>query len=1252
MSKAFWLESRATIVLLPSAEEGVELFELAKNWAEVGLLGPALWVTPESVTFPENEPVLVTAKVLGNDRDGQPLLVEVDLFEQLARENLSIIRLVKVRSLTPKREFDETQNRIAKTVEEALQSVIPSRDVRDNRNSHTSFQVTNLIAAPSSHSVEQRLKWELHSGNVTVVASPEDRSSPWSTDAFIRSGDRFVGFVLMHLATVGGLWNGLPVGTLELFEREESGGEQVWISRVFVSSVLTDGLARRVAAQVLEDAANADNGTDTPPAGCAFIEDDVRDEYIDSMVNYMMTLDEAVLSYRRPPQLEDPEKIDISIPAQVVDYFVFAANKTIRIPYWAYRFVRGKVAGFIEGKLQGDDGLAQVEMNLRREALDYHDRTLLDRELALADREREARKATSAPIRLSEIRSTPSLWASIREMVFGSLDGGSDLSNKGFPLVNTRTKPIFRSASQLFPDPEGTYALPDGVKLPKGSPSSIGWDNYGEAMGLSRTLSAWQQESAAKTDEHNTRLAEYSSELSKANKRVAEITEELDRADALSTNAKGDIVPITIEEARTRRGEKAEKSGSPVQEATGSDVQPEADSTEAEGQPVSPENDPSRDEAARGSQSTQDAESGGTEPDESPNPEGSSLVQGLRAALTTGSKDVVLAPEDSEAEPETHSEPLDLEGLIREYKALTKRVNELGRLISESEEASRGSQEKEAERAAVSEEFSKWQSSNERSLLWKFRLRLTDSLATAESDLAKFKAALEEVEPHEPGTLAKLRKAFHKSLLVTHGIVWLVAGVVAGLGWSVYSAGNSGAEQSQIQILQSQQILEAQNPLQGSPTRSTYGSFYDNAAEIQQATRGAFDSAFAAYEADPDNIEIQEQLLEAERLANEAEVYLSALEGLATAWQAQDLGREILTLVAIGAPSVLVVTLLALLIPYYRQWTGFRRQVDIQLTNLERIQKGNQVSRSEIERMKALHGQTIDWLKILAMSAHTPWEVRPSWLESGLKTLQLDALPFAMRVAQAHDGDHASFSTLIDSANQRLAQPGWRQRAFEGLVDEIAQSTGKSPKMFSLDTLDRDLPHATNNSRSHLLKHMRHSDYLQRVAVQYLKPLIEDLQGKAMAMARPEVFQVERDALEELKGDIEGIDEYRKYESWDNFLSHTLTLSNGKPDPVTALSVMAIAPEKIMDGEHEQVMSYALLPEHVHQKLDHPNVAGVIMRTYDSKTARPLDSVIRVDLVGPISFNSVRLVSKASAESPSNEDEIEEVTTRVRGAAV
>lgn len=1189
MRTSFWIGNRASIILLPSGKQGEALFELAKNWAEVGLLGPALWVVPEAVSFPEGEPVRVTARVVGTDKDGQPLLAELDLFEQLARENLEIIRLVKVRSIIPQADFDELQNRIAREVESALHSAVPSRDVRDAQNASTTFRVINLIAAPSSHSVAERLLGDVDGSNATVVASPEDRSTPWSVDAFIRNGDRFVGFVLMHLATVGGVWNGLPVGTLELKELEESAGQKVWLSRVFVSTVLTDGLARRVAAQALVDAGDPTSSIDTPPPNCAFIEDHVKDEYIDSMVGYIMKLDEAVLDYHRPPLLQDPDQIDMSILQAVGDFFVFSGRKIVKIPNWAYRFVRRKLGGFVERKLQGDEGLARVEADLRNEPLDLHDRALLEKEISLAYREEEARKASVAPVRLSDIRSTPSLWREIREMVFGALDGGVDLSNRGFPPVDGTKRPVFRSAGDLFPSPDSIFRPSESSEeLPAGVPAEISWENLADVTDAHSALEAWVSAAKNETDKHNTLLSEYSREEATLTKRLSELVPQLSEWSALTEDPDGNLSVITQKEAR----------------AIMADAKA-ADGAEEAAEDVEPYSSESVDPAS-------------------------------------------LQPEV--AETKVGRDLPDLVQMVREYQDITKRLKALPGTMESEEVLSRQSMAQEEDRENVLSAFRKWQDGNSRSLVWRLRSKMGAALGSAKADLANFRAKLDGITPHTPGTLIDLRRRFHRSLLVTHGIVWAIAGFAAAAGWGLMTWADRSLETLSASAPVSQEALANQGAISAVPSAANIDQLLANANKMVVDLESELVVISESLEESPESEQLLTERETVSDLLATAQGYESQLRAYPLALSLAQLGERILVWTAIATPTLLLLSLFGLLIPYYRGWTEFRRQVDIQLTNLDRIQTGNRICRSEIDRLNVLLQQAMDWLKILAATTHNPWKVRQSWLDSGLNTLHLESLPFAMKVAQAHDGDHAAFSTLSDAANGRLIQPGWRRRAFEFLVDQIAEETGKSPKMFSVDMLDRDLPHASNNSRSHLTKHMVSSELLEGVAIKFLKPLIEELQGKAMATARPEVFRIEQDGLEEFRRDVEGIEEIRKFEEWDAFLSATLTLGEDRPDPITALSVMSIAPSKVIDGEHEMVESFALLPEHVNEKMSSGSLQGVTLAPYDSKIVRPLDSVVRIDLVGPISLSSLR-VAAADDDSPGPPVE-EEESSMIQGPAL
>ena len=87
-----------------------------------------------------------------------------------------------------------------------------------------------------------------------------------------------------------------------------------------------------------------------------------------------------------------------------------------------------------------------------------------------------------------------------------------------------------------------------------------------------------------------------------------------------------------------------------------------------------------------------------------------------------------------------------------------------------------------------------------------------------------------------------------------------------------------------------------------------------------------------------------------------------------------------------------------------------------------------------------------------------------------------------------------------------------------------------------------------------------------------------------------------------------------------------------------------------MEGEHENVSSYALIPEHVSSKLDPALSAGLIKQTYDAKIARPLDSVIRVDIVGPVNLRALRVVSRKRASVQEIGSEESNHSTLVKGA--
>ncbi|GAA1984329.1 hypothetical protein [Microbacterium pumilum] len=515
MADHFWPDAKASIVLLPSGTQGDAIVALAGEWTKMGLLGHALWVMPEQVDDAQVGPPRIRAVVLGVGHDLEVAAIEVDLFEALARESLSVVRLVKLRSAVPSRELDAVQDAITERVREYVRKSMPMLNPAATiLDQPTELHHATLICAPTEFQLRQRVDWASGEYGVVVVASPEDRSSPWSGDAFVRENERFVGFTLTHVASVAGLWNGVSTGSFELFHREESGHQSVWISRVFVNAVLTESLGRRTAAKVLESAAKpesllVDPSMNRPPDGTTFIPDKLVDGYVDDMARGAMSLDDSALSFREPKFDPDPGKVRIGIWRQLGRFFSFAGEKLVRMPYWSWRWVTSRTSRRLTRALHTDEGAMIVGVQLD-EIFDLRDRMLLTEAERIAEAEQAARAQAHASAGIAHVRTTPRLWARLRELVFGSLDGSADLSDLGFAPVEGST-PIFGRVSDVLALPDDPWT-PARDEVPDGFPARVDW--YALALDDPREkLDAWLADAAARRAEAETELTALQAEI-------------------------------------------------------------------------------------------------------------------------------------------------------------------------------------------------------------------------------------------------------------------------------------------------------------------------------------------------------------------------------------------------------------------------------------------------------------------------------------------------------------------------------------------------------------------------------------------------------------------------------------------------------------------------------------------------------------------------------------------------------------------
>jgi hypothetical protein len=178
------------------------------------LLSHALWIRPEFLEPDKPKPPRQRAVIIGADRDGKQTEVEVDLFEQLARQQLLTVRLLVVRSVSESFEFDVAQDELALLLDEYLTVALPLPiSAGYDREGYTRFIRLNVITAPTEHESGDGKRLVSARFNANFLGAAEDRSAPLAGDAFLRhdpNSQRFAAFTMMHVATIGALWSGLP----------------------------------------------------------------------------------------------------------------------------------------------------------------------------------------------------------------------------------------------------------------------------------------------------------------------------------------------------------------------------------------------------------------------------------------------------------------------------------------------------------------------------------------------------------------------------------------------------------------------------------------------------------------------------------------------------------------------------------------------------------------------------------------------------------------------------------------------------------------------------------------------------------------------------------------------------------------------------------------------------------------------------------------------------------------------------------
>lgn len=736
-----WGES-ISIYLFPSSD----FFDVVKQqfdgWMLERLVQPSIWVSPEDLDF-EARPPLIRCKIHGLDLDGTILEKEEILTDVLAQQELRRVRVVSLFALGNQIEISDADIQAMDKCVELIRLSLPQA-VNSDDGVTTEFLAVNLIVAPTGYSVESFVDRAKSVGRVTVVASAEDHSTPWAADAQIRDDERFPIHVAAQLASVGGSWNGVADGVFDVegLLRKDA----AYVARSQVTAILTDGLARRIAAKTLEDLANPESTLHSilqglPIPGHPYIPDSAVDDEIQRMIELTFAAADGAMSFRDPAELAPPPQSNFGLLSSIKDFLKFSFEKIKSLPYWLYRYVRHSIEYGVWKRLFKEDGTVAPPMEVSQ--VDPSEIAILQQIQQLEQSEQLAKQALVAPFRAGAEESFPQLWRAIRRIVFGKLDGSDFQDLGGEPAER-----IFDSVGRVIQDPNADVPLDERVAQRIGL-AAIDWNS------LDRTdevLAAYQEV----ISELQARLQQNLAWLVQADEWLAQQEQ---HQQELAAAALLPEVPVMAEPAP--------------------EPSPEPEALQADAQDL-PDLDPA--EAVSDLEDSHDAEG---------EPAAADLPEDLHPASATYSS-LKSAPQDQEAEvlpaevapapeavPAAVVTPVATDEQVAEYRQARDRVlAENSDLDMQIDELSLAQQD-----------LQRWRDANQRSYLWHLLETSDKEIERATAKLAEYERKASGVERPDPGVLNKLREDFLK---VSFGSLMglLVAGAIYAI---VALTGGSGA---------------------------------------------------------------------------------------------------------------------------------------------------------------------------------------------------------------------------------------------------------------------------------------------------------------------------------------------------------------------------------------------------------------------------------------------------------------------------
>jgi hypothetical protein len=563
-----WGNDAVSVIVLPAGPEGQGLLDVARQWTATWMLSSALWVRAEDVPLQGNGPPEIPALVLGRGQFGGQDEVEVELFWKLGEQFRPRVRLIAIRMLQSQ-EDDQVTAHAIDLIDSYLDRALPTRLDRNIEESPdllaTEFLRLNLIVDAAEVTGINAQSVFKGSWQANIVASPEDRSTPFSPDAppihprrfqgkdyesigeLPARAERYYGWALAHVASVAGIWSGLSESVYDMMPAKPAVAHSMClVQRICVRGVVTDGLAISLAADAMQlTLSNSEEAERQVQNALSLhsietIPDSETHTKASSMVALTLTgFRDQGFGYR---EFDDPgpyKKPEVSLGKRIKLFFRLGGKATIKAPAFLFSLVLQRLSR----SLTVEDGDAIVESaSTWNPGLPTIDDSVFI-------------VPSTAMITRAGMKSSPQVWRDLRDLIFSSLDATSthDVGEKLLIGSVSSERMVFPAKADVIPDPRGTWKHETLTRVDATPFPEIGWMESKTAKQTLGELNSLYDARVPLMHQIRRHLEDQKLEVSVASRHVDRIEREANGVEADLAEATEWLQEMTLDHPHTGR---------------------------------------------------------------------------------------------------------------------------------------------------------------------------------------------------------------------------------------------------------------------------------------------------------------------------------------------------------------------------------------------------------------------------------------------------------------------------------------------------------------------------------------------------------------------------------------------------------------------------------------------------------------------------------------------------------------------------